>query len=103
MIYEEVEQIFPNANIGPYYNETNSDQSALTVNFAAKINSSECFKYYEEVHKGFMNRFMNTIICNFFNFFFSRKLFSRKNLWGLLKHLSVYKACKDYNGFVYYL
>ena len=33
--------------------------------------------------------------------FFSRKLFSRKPLWGIPKHLSVYKTYKDYGGFDY--
>ena len=54
-IYEEVEQIFPNAYVDLYYNEANSEHLAFTVKFAADINPSESSKYCEEVHKGFMN------------------------------------------------
>ena len=103
MIYEEVEQIFPNANVDLYYNEANSEHLALTVKFAADIDPSESSKYCEEVNKGFMNLFMNSFICDFFEICFSRKLFSRKPLWGITKHLSAYKTYKDYSGFVYYL
>ena len=37
IIYEEVEQIFSNANVNMYYSEAKSEQLALTVNFAADI------------------------------------------------------------------
>ena len=69
MIYEEVEQIFPNANVDLYYNEANSEHLALTVKFAADIDPSESSKYCEEVHEGFMNLYEKFYLRFFQNVF----------------------------------
>ena len=69
MIYEEVEQIFPNANVDLYYNEANSEHLALTVKFAADIDPFESSKYCEEVHEGFMNLYEKFYLRFFQNVF----------------------------------
>ena len=90
LIYDKVVLTFLNVK------DVNNEHLPFTVKFAADIISSESSKYCEEVHKGFMNLFMNDFICDFFKMLFSRKLFTRKPVSTIPKHFSVYKAYKAY-------
>ena len=85
-IYEEVEQIFPNAYVDLYYNEANSEHLAFTVKFAADINPSESSKYCEEVHKGFMN-FLRIILFAIFSKCFLVENCLVENLFGVHQNI----------------
>ena len=104
LIYDEVEQSFPNtSSVGLYYNESNKEHLVSTVKFASDIDPSKSLTYYEVVRKGSMNLIANDFIKDYFEMFFRRRPFFTIPLWGITKHLSICRTYPDYGGFVYYL